>query len=200
MDKNLKKRNWGCVIYPESAPVDWLERLQLKGVAFAVSPLHDKDIDDEVSKTPKKPHYHVIMSYGSPTTFNNVNNIMKEFNQPIPIPLESVGGYYRYFTHKDNPDKYQYDVNDIRIFNGFDVCDVLNSFEVFSCMKEIQMFILEKDISEFSDLMDNLMLEDKMELWNVASTKTIFFNTYISSKRNKLKIETQKKQLVDCLK
>ena len=103
------------------------ERLQLKGVAFAVSPLHDKDIDDEVSKTPKKPHYHVIMSYGSPTTFNNVNNIMKEFNQPIPIPLESVGGYYRYFTHKDNPDKYQYDVNDkitLKVYRDGKIRDV----------------------------------------------------------------------------
>ena len=119
--QEIKKRNWGCVIYPESAPEDWQQILQLKGVPFAVSPLHDKDIDDEVSKKLKKPHYHVILSYGSPTTFNNVRTLLEELHQPIPIPLESVGGYYRYFTHKDNPDKYQYNSNDIKIFNGFDV-------------------------------------------------------------------------------
>ena len=184
--QEIKKRNWGCVIYPESAPEDWQQILQLKGVPFAVSPLHDKDIDDEVSKNLKKPHYHVILSYGSPTTFNNVRTLLEELHQPIPIPLESVGGYYRYFTHKDNPDKYQYNSNEIKIFNGFDVCDVLNSFEVMKCMKEIQSYIMENSILEYSDLMEYLFREEKFELWNVAATRTIFFNSYIKSKKAKI--------------
>lgn len=186
LKQEIKKRNWGCVIYPESAPGDWIDILKLKGLAFAVSPLHDKDIDDEVSKTTKKPHYHVILSYGSTTTFNNVKSIMDQLNQPIPIPLESVGGYYRYFTHKDNPDKYQYNPNEIKIFNGFNVDDVLNSFEVMTCMKEIQKTIIDKCILEYADLMDFLIREDKMDLWNVAASHTLFFNSYIKSKRHKL--------------
>ena len=125
----IKKRNWGAVLYPESLPVNWLSILQLKGLPFAVSPLHDKDIDDEVSKTIKKPHYHIILCFPGPTTDKVVNDIIvKELGQPIAIPLESVGGYYRYFTHKDNPDKYQYDSTYIKLFNGFDVSDVLNNF------------------------------------------------------------------------
>ena len=146
----IKKRNWGAVLYPESLPSNWLEILQLKGLPFAVSPLHDKDIDDEVSKTTKKPHYHIILCFPGPTTDKVVNDIIvKELGQPIAIPLESVGGYYRYFTHKDNPDKYQYDPTDIKLFNGFDVTDVLNNFEVFKIMKEIQHLILENCILEY---------------------------------------------------
>lgn len=184
---DIKKRNWGFVLYPESAPEDWKDILQLKGLAFAVSPLHDKDINPTGEE--KKPHYHIILTYGSPTTYKNVKTITDELNQPIPIPLESVRGYYRYFTHKDNPEKYQYNESGIELFNAFDVTDVMNNFEVFQCMKEIQTVILENDILEYCDLMDFLVMNDKMELWNVASSHTLFFNTYITSKRHKLKKE-----------
>lgn len=184
-----KKRNWGAVIYPESAPSDWKEILKLKGISWACSPLHDKDITDEVSQEKKKDHYHIILSFGSPTTYNNVKSITDELNQPIPIPLESVRGYYRYFTHKDNPEKYQYDDKDIELYNGFDVCDVLNSFEVFLSLKQIQGIIIEHQIHEYSVLMDLLLTTDQMELWNVACSHTLFLNTYISSKRNKFKSE-----------
>ena len=31
----LKKRNWGAVVYPESAPEGWKEILKLKGISWA---------------------------------------------------------------------------------------------------------------------------------------------------------------------
>ncbi len=177
-----KKRNWGAVIYPESAPEDWKEFLKLRGISWACSPLHDKDINP--TGEPKKEHYHIILSFGSPTTFNNVKSILDELNQPIPIPLDSVRGYYRYFVHKDNPEKYQYNEKDIEVYNGFDVCDVLNAFEVFQSMQLIQAIIIENNILEYSILMDYLLTTDQMELWNVACSHTLYFNTYITSKRN----------------
>lgn len=185
----IKKRNWGFVLYPESAPSDWMDSLKIKGITFAVSPLHDKDVNPTGEK--KKEHYHVILSFGSPTTFNNVKAITDELNQPIPISLESVRGYFRYFTHKDNPEKYQYDEKEIKLFNGFDVTDVLNNFEVYQFLKEIQLLILENDISEYSDLLDYLMEQDFMELWNVACSHTLFLNTYITSKRHKKELSRE---------
>ena len=180
----IKKRNWGAVVYPESAPEDWKEILKLKGLTFAVSPLHDKDINPTGES--KKEHYHIIICFSGPTTDKTVNDIMTELNQPIAIPLESVRGYYRYFTHKDNPEKYQYKDTDIELFNGFDVTDVLNNFEVYEYLKAIQLLILENDITEYSELMDFLMSNDYMEMWNVASSHTLFLNTYITSKRHKI--------------
>lgn len=181
----IKKRNWGGVVYPESAPEDWKEILKLKGISFAVSPLHDKDINP--TGEPKKEHYHIILSFPGPTTDTTVNQILKELNQPIGIALESVRGYYRYFVHKDNPEKYQYNENDIQLFNGFDVTDVLNNFEVFQCLKEIQSLVIEHTITEYSELMDFLMQHELFELWNVACSHTLFLNTYITSKRNNLR-------------
>lgn len=180
----LKKRNWAFVLYTESAPEDWKEILKLKGITFAVSPLHDKDVNPTGEK--KKAHYHVILCFPGPTTDKTVNQIVVgELHQPIAIALESVRGYYRYFTHKDNPEKYQYSENEIELFNGFDVTDVLNNFEVFECLKTIQALIAENKIHEYAELMDFLLKEDFMELWNVAASHTLFLNTYISSKRNR---------------
>ncbi len=181
----IKKRNWGAVIYPESAPEDWKEILKLKGISFACSPLHDKDINP--TGEPKKEHYHIVMCFPGPTTDKTVNDIMKELNQPIAIALESVRGYYRYLTHKDNPEKYQYNEDEIELYNGFDVSDVLNSFEVFQCLKQIQAIVIDNNILEYSMLMDFLVTTDQMELWNVACSHTLFLNTYITSKRNQIK-------------
>lgn len=186
----IKKRNWGFVLYPESSPIDWVDILKIKGLAFAISPLHDKDINPTGES--KKPHYHVILCFSNPTTFSNVKSITDELSQPIPIPLESVRGYYRYFIHKDNPEKYQYNETEIKCYNGFDPCDILNNFEVYQFLKEIQLIILENNIDEYSELMDYLMENDLMELWNVASSHTLFLNTYITSKRHKIEKLKQK--------
>ena len=119
--KNIKKRNWALVLYPESAPADWLEQLQNTGLQGCISPLHDKDVDP--TGEPKKAHYHIILCYSGPTSFSVVNALCVALHQPHPVPLEQIRGYYRYLTHKDNPDKYQYDERDIKSFNGFNISD-----------------------------------------------------------------------------
>ena len=78
MAKNIKKRNWAFVLYPESAPADWREQLQKTGLQCAISPLHDKDMNPD--NTPKKPHYHVILTYSGPTSYNVVKALTDGFN------------------------------------------------------------------------------------------------------------------------
>lgn len=183
MAKVVKKRNWAFVLYPESAPADWKERIQLSGVMSAVSPLHDKDVNAD--KTPKKAHYHVILVYGSPTTYNNVKNFTDSLNQPIPQALEQVRGYYRYLTHKDNPDKYQYSESEITTINGFDIAEYveMTKSEVLAIKQELTNLIREKDIIEYQDFMDYISDNLDKSRFDVASSNTIYFNTYIKSKR-----------------
>lgn len=184
MAKNVKKRNWAFVLYPESAPADWRERLQLSGLMGAISPLHDKDIDP--TGEPKKPHYHVILVYGSPTTYNNVKSFTDELNQPIPQALEQVRGYYRYLTHKDNPDKYQYAESEIDTFNGFDISDFveITKSEVAQMKFELLQLIREKQYCEYREFMDFVQDNLDKSFFDVASSHTIFFNTYLKSARH----------------
>lgn len=184
--KNIKGRYWAFVIYPESLPKNWEEKIIEIGVPMAISPLHDKDIDPTGEE--KKAHYHCIISYEGPTTYNAVKeNVCDKLNATIPIKLESVRGMYRYHLHLDNPEKYQYNDKDRKFFNGFDVNAVneLTKTEVLKIKKELQIFIKDNNIVEYSDLLDLLLENDCNEMYDVASCHTIFFNTYLCSKRNK---------------
>lgn len=181
---NIKKRYWAMVLYPESAPINWKDKLIETGITCAISPLHDKDINPD--NTIKKEHYHIILSYEGPTTYNNVKKLCDSLNQPIPQPLESIRGYYRYLVHKDNPEKFQYDERLIQNINGFDISNYLDltASQVNLYLKQIQQMIIDNDIREYSSLMDLLLpLED--DFWEIAMKHTIFLNTYITSYRHK---------------
>lgn len=187
MAKDVKKRYWAFVLYPESAPDDWKEQLQQTGLQFCYSPLHNSDIDPNGEL--KKEHYHIILAYSGPTTFKNVSSLTASLNQPIPIPLESIKGYYRYFTHKDNPDKFQYDEHDITHVNGFnlvDYCD-LSKFEVNEIKKDIVNIIKNNNITEYSKLIDLFISEENMAYFDVACNNTLFFNKYITSRRHSIR-------------
>lgn len=187
MSKNVKKRNWAFVLYPESAPSNWRELLQDTGLQCAISPLHDKDINPD--NTIKKAHYHIILCYSGPTSYNAVKSITEMLNCPIPQSLEQVRGYYRYLTHKDNPEKAQYNDKDITTINGFDISNYieLTASEVNTIKKELQVVIRDNKLFEYAALMDYCLDNNLDNAYEVASTHTIFFNTYISSYRNKYK-------------
>lgn len=185
MAKNeVKKRNWAFILYPESAPEDWREQLQKSGIQAAISPLHDKDINPDGE--PKKAHYHVILVYGNPTTYNNVKGFCDRLNQPIPQALEQVRGYYRYLTHEDNPEKVQYSKADIEHVNGFDIRDFveLTRSEVGKVKREIMQLIRDNNLTEYADLIDILMDggEATADMFDVATNNTLFFAKYLTSR------------------
>lgn len=185
--KNIKARYWACVGYPDSLPIDWIDKLRETGLQVAISPLHDKDTNP--TGEGKKEHYHLIFAYEGPTTYNNVKSLCEDFNMTIPIKLESVRGMYRYHLHLDNPEKYQYDDRDRILINGFDSNSVneLTKTEVNKYKKEILQFICDNDIIEYCDLITTLMDNDLSQMVDVASSHTLLFNTFICSRRNKKK-------------
>lgn len=183
MSKIVKKRNWAFVLYPESAPENWREILTKTGLQCAVSPLHDKDINPTGEQ--KKAHYHIILCYAGPTSYNVVKALTDELNQPIPQSLEQVKGYYRYLTHKDNPEKYQYDEKDITTINGFSILDYteLSKTERREMKLKIQNVIRQIDIKEYSDLLNYLADNEMYEEYDFASDNTMLYTAYLASCR-----------------
>lgn len=183
-EKNVKKRNWAFVLYPESAPADWQEQLQKTGLPCAISPLHDRDVNADGE--PKKPHYHVMIFYQGPTSYNVVKRLTDGLNQPIPQVVEQVRGYYRYLTHMDNPEKAQYSASGIQTLNGFDIGDFVDmtKSEVMKVCRALLDYIRENDLTEYADLIDMTMCEGVPPEWfDVASSRTLFFTGYLKSRR-----------------
>lgn len=183
MSKDIKKRYWAFVLYPESAPSDWLEQLQILGLTCAVSPLHDLDVnaDGEI----KKEHYHIILCYNGPTTFSNVKKLTVDtLNSTVPQPLESIKGYYRYLTHRDNPEKAQYPESDIKTINGFNIFDYIDVTGLEKTRLKVSVIddIIKNNIREYADLCLFYAYDD-LTKFELVSTNTIFFNRFIASKR-----------------
>lgn len=182
--KEVKKRFWTAVLYPESAPENWREEIKQSGLVFAVSPLHDRDINAD--GTPKKAHHHIILVYNGPTTFSNVESFLAKLNQPIPKALESIRGMYRYFTHEENPEKAQYDKSLIEHYNGFSLasfCELMKG-EFNELKKSIISLIRATEIKEYAALIDMLIDNEMWDELYVAENHTFFFNTYITSRRH----------------
>lgn len=184
MTNSEKARHWAIVVYPESAPENWKELLEEKHLAFAVSPLHDKDVNPDGEM--KKAHWHVILSWDGPQRPSAAKKIADMLNAPQPVRLESVKGAYRYFTHKDNPDKYQYDEKDIRVFNGFDISTYieLTKEEKYEAVSSIIEIVKDHRITEYFDLIIKLREED-YTLFKVACDNTILVNALVRSNRHK---------------
>lgn len=191
----IKGRYWSFFIYPDSAPSNWNQILTQSNLPVAVSPLHDKDVD-ELEGTSKKPHYHVIVVFKGPTTENNViKNFTSKLNCPDPRVVLSVPGAYRYFWHMDNPDKFQYPDGGQLCLNGFSIYD----FKEFSNSEKNNMFdtieeiIFEHKFTELVHLVRHLKRVGLYDELYMVRRNTVYVNALIRS--NKFDYESQLKEL-----
>lgn len=180
---NNKSRHWTFIVYPESAPSNWIDLIQQTGIPFCISPLHDQDKNPD--DTIKKEHYHVLVSFDGPTTYKNIVSTFTEpLNSPIPKRVISVRGMYRYFCHLDNPEKHQYDVNKVQCFNSFEI-DPTES-ELVLIKANIISDIDKYQILNYCDLVDHYLESGEYSYFRVVSGNTYFFSAYIRSQNNRL--------------
>lgn len=183
---SVKARNWSFIAYPESLNPDWRETLHSLGLKGFVSPLHDKDVNDDGSA--KKPHYHVTIIYGNTTT---ANSIYTSVCQPLgagathPIKCNSVDGSFDYATHTGCPNKAQYSQTEIDCFGGFDVSDFRKRerSDDVSDMVAIHNIIRDNCLTEYYLLIDYLLGNGLNDLAMFAFNHAYAFNTYCKSLR-----------------
>lgn len=148
--KDGRTRNWTFVLYPESAPSDWRDQLDSLHVPWVESPLHEFDVnpDGEV----KKAHVHVVLQYRNKKNYEQVKSITDQLSQPRPEPVADIRGMCRYLIHRDNPDKFQYDIKDIICHQGMDVADYFGATkqERYQAIADMMEFIESNHITEFT--------------------------------------------------
>lgn len=149
-----RTRNWSCVVYPESAPEAWRDVLDELHIQWIESPLHDLDVDPTGEL--KKPHWHIVLLFDGPKSYDQVKGLLVPLRCPIPQRCQSVRGSVRYMAHLDNPEKHQYSMSDIVAHGGVDVADLLrpSSGERYSMIRDMITYVRDNGIMEFQDLMD----------------------------------------------
>lgn len=195
---NKKHRIWANILYTDSLPENWKEIVRFSGLKIAISPLHNKDINPDGEQ--KKEHYHMIMIYQGPVTLENVCSFCVErLKGSMPIYLQGVKGYYRYFTHEDNPEKAQYEKKDIQVFNDFDINDFVEMTyaQKKSVKRELLKIIRDMNFTEYYKFLDYIDLEGTEEQYDILWNNTYVFSTYIKSRRyGRADIEKIKKEIL----
>lgn len=196
-----RAKDWTFIVYPESAPSDWrsilADKLQVKAI---ISPLHDKDVLDDVEQTPKKAHYHVILRFDSKKSFAQIKEITDLLNQPIPQKIKSIEGAVRYLIHADSPDKAQYNQADIQVIGNIDLDRYFKktAIQKDELTAEIMDYICDNDITELADLLDYCRCEN-IEWFRHLCSNAYLIDKYITSRRNKKEQNTSSKSIVKAL-
>ena len=173
-------RNWATVLYPESAPEDWKEKLIDLKTPVYVSPLHDQDVNPGGEK--KKAHYHIVLTFEGKKSRDQIKVLTDSFGGVGQEVVNSLRGYVRYLCHLDNPEKYRYNENDIQCFGGADY-DSIIGFPVakYKALKEMQTFVRQKRIIRFADLAD-YAAEERPDWYKILTDcGTLYMTSYIKS-------------------
>lgn len=119
----MRSRIFATVVYPESAPEDWRERLESTHVAAMVSPLHCRDTLPTGEL--KKEHWHVLWRYAGVKSIAQAQELVTLIGGAGAVEVVAdYRGYARYLCHLDSPDKAQYDPDEIECFGGADWAEV----------------------------------------------------------------------------
>lgn len=149
-----RTRNFATVVYPESAPVDWIEKLNQYHIAALISPLHDKDKNP--SGELKKAHYHVLLMFESPADYES--KVAPIFAEIGGVGRETVGsarGYARYLCHLDNPEKVQYSPSEVRCLGGADYAGITNlPTDDIRIIAEIKNYCRKYSIYSLAEIID----------------------------------------------
>lgn len=183
---STRTRNWTVIVYPDSAPCNWVDLLDDLHIEFVISPLHDMDINPDGAL--KKPHWHVMLLFGGVKSYEQVLEVTELINCTVPKQVHNASSLVRYMLHMDNPEKAQYCRSDIRVFGGADLDSLLKptSAQRYSLLAEMQEFIVQHDICEFEDILEYSRLY-RFNDWYplLCDNSTILIAKFLSSRRHR---------------
>ena len=187
-----RNTQFGSIVYPESALPNWIDILEEQHIRALVSPLHNMDIDKDGKI--KKPHYHVILIFESLKSIKQVQEIIEKFGGVGVIPIHSLGAYSRYLCHIDNPEKAQYNKEDVKEISGanYKECCRQNEDkekENEANLIELTQIILDKRITYFNEVAD-LIIKEHNELFSVLKQNSYYIHSIVMS----LATQTQKEK------
>lgn len=187
-----RNTHYATLIYPESAPPDWMEKLEEQHIQAIISPPHDRDIDKEGNR--KKTHRHGILIFESLKSPKQVQEIIDTFGGVGVIPIHSLGAYSRYLCHLDNPEKAQYNKEDVIEIGGanYKECCRQNEDkekENEANLIELTQIIIEKRITYFHEVAD-LIIKEHNELFSVLKQNSYYIHSIVMS----LATQTQKER------
>lgn len=180
--KTLRTRNFATVVYMDSAPHNWIDLLQGLCVQSFISPYHDKDKNPNGEL--KKHHYHVMMMYDSVKTIEQAKENFEKFGGVGCEVINSTRGYARYLCHLDNPEKQQYNIDDVKSLCGADYIGTIGlPSDKYQIIGEMQDFCEKYNITSFY-LLCNYARKNRSDWYRALCDNSSFYmKEYLKSKK-----------------
>ena len=148
-----RTRNYATVVYPESAPENWRTVISELCIPCFVSPLHDQDVNP--TGEPKKPHYHVLIMFEGVKTQDQAEAIFDLIGGVGCEKVQSIRGYARYLCHLDNPEKVQYNTEDVVMYGGADYIGTIGlAIDKYNAIGEMIDYCCSNQVYSYSDLLE----------------------------------------------
>lgn len=189
-----RTRDYATVVYPESAPENWVEILTEQKIQALISPLHDKDKNPD--NTDKKAHYHVHIMFEGPKTKDQAREIFEKIGGVGCEVVNSRRGMARYLTHEDNPDKFKYSKEDVVQLGGVDYFEIINlPSDKYALVGDILDFVIENRFTNIIDLFRYARDNGLYDWYRVIVDNTYIFDVYTKAVRNrKLDVMSESKK------
>lgn len=191
MKKEKRSNKWAFLIYQESTPEDYLERLEELHIPFILSPWHDRDINSTTGEF-KKSHKHGALFFESLKSYSQVSELVSEkLNAPSYVEVVmSPKGMFDYFTHAENPNKTKYNINEIESGCGFNLEQFLTENSP-GLLGQLYQVMRDSEVQEFANFTD-LIAEHYPHFLQFVFDKSYFFKVYLDSKRFNFQTKKQK--------
>ena len=181
-----RTRNYATVVYPESAPENWLDILRDMKFNALVSPLHDSDVnpDGEV----KKAHYHVMFMFDSVKSRDQAEQVASAIGGVGLETVNAVRGYARYLCHLDNPEKHQYSPEDVLSIGSEDYYALISlPSDKYGHIKEMIAWCEENQNYYYSDLLRYAMSEREDWFRTLCDNGTYVMKEFLKAENFKRK-------------
>ena len=184
MNKNsIRTRNYGTVVYPDSAPADWQDILAQQFIPALISPLHDKDTNPD-NDEPKKAHYHVMVMFDNVKTKEQAIELFSKIGGVGCEVIQSRRGYARYMCHMDNPEKAQYKQDDVRALGGADYVDIIGlALDKYKAVSEMMDYCDSNNIVSYYELA-NYARAERFDWFRIlCDSGTVVIKEYLKSRK-----------------
>ena len=176
-----RTRNFATVVYPDSAPENWQEILSEQFVPAFISPLHDKDKNP--TGEDKKPHWHVMLMFDGVKTMEQAQEVFTKIGGVGCEVVQSQRGYARYLTHMDNPEKHQYNAEDVRQLCGADYNGCIGLVtDKYKAIGEMIDYCEENGIVSYSELLKHCRMERFDWFRVLCDNGTVVMKEFLKSK------------------
>lgn len=177
-----RNRYFATILYPDSVVPQWLNILEEELVPMFISPLHDKDINADQEQE-KKAHYHLLIMFDSLKTEKQAMVIIDKIGGVGCKSVNSIRGYARYLCHLDNPEKYQYNIDDVISLCGADYLNVISLVtDKYQMLSEMQDFCEKYNVVSFY-LLSKFARANRQDWYRIlCDSGSVYMREYLKSK------------------